>query len=84
MDQKMSRSEKLRTVTAEEFGRRVAQTFWESKSSTAVFFIQQAFADYEDDIGIFWTEFESMLTRISQPSSSTSDTQLSQEADNGE
>jgi hypothetical protein len=57
-------SEKFETITADEFGRRIAQAFHDSKSSTALFFIQQAFKDCEDDNGIYWEMFNKMLTRI--------------------
>lgn len=60
----MTITEKFETVTAEEFGRRIAQCFHDSKSSTALFFIQQAFEDCEDDNGIYWEMFDKMLTRI--------------------
>lgn len=62
--QKLTRTELMQTISAAEFGRRMARTFAESKSSTAIFFIQQAFADTEDDIGIFWDEFRDMLARL--------------------
>jgi hypothetical protein len=65
MSKTMTRTEKMRTITAEEFGIRMAQALFASKSSTAIFFIQQALADCEDDyVGIFWEEFKAMLTRL--------------------
>jgi hypothetical protein len=67
----MTITEKMRTITAEEFGMRIAKTFYDSRSSTAIFFIQQAFSDCEDDNGILWEAFDSMLTRLKE----TSDTE---------
>jgi hypothetical protein len=60
----MTVTEKMRTITAEEFGLRIARVFLESKSSTAIFFMQRAFADCDDDNGIFWEAFRDMLTRL--------------------
>ncbi len=56
--------QKMQTMTAEEFGRRIAQTFYDNKSSTAIFFIQQSLKDCEDDNGIQWDAFKEMLQRI--------------------
>lgn len=60
----MTITEKFQTVSAAEFGRRIAQVLYDSKSSTATFFMQQAFKDCEDDNGILWELFDKMLTRI--------------------
>jgi hypothetical protein len=57
-------TEKMRTITADEFGIRIAQAFLDSRSSTAIFFMQQAFKDCEDDNGLMWKEFENMLERL--------------------
>ena len=65
MSDKPSRTEMMRSITAADFGRRVAEAFLESSSSTAVFFIQQALKDSEDDVGLYWEEFRDMLTRFS-------------------
>lgn len=56
----------MRSISAAEFGIRLAKVFNENRSSTAIFFIQQALTDTEDDLGLYWEEFESMLARLSK------------------
>ncbi len=60
----MTFTEKFKTVTADEFGRRVAKAFDESRSSTTIHFMQLAFKDCEDDNGLMWEPFQEMLTRF--------------------
>ena len=61
----------LETVTAAEFGLRIARAFNASKSSTTIFFIQQAFKDYEDDNGLSWDLFQRLLDRLESEAEST-------------
>lgn len=62
--QKPSLQEKLETITAKEFGVRMAKVFDDSRSSACIFYIQQAFQDCDDDVGIMWEPFKQMLTRF--------------------
>lgn len=74
----------LQTVSAAEFGVRIAKAFYESKSSTALFFIQQAFTDCEDDNGIHWELFNKLLTRITTDDQSKPETTNAEEPQGNE
>lgn len=69
----MTITEKMKTVSAAEFGRRIAKAFDESRSSTTLFFMQQAFSDCEDDNGLMWTAFQNMLDRFIAEEEKTND-----------
>jgi hypothetical protein len=59
---------KLQSVTPAEFGLRIARAFNESRSSSTIFFIQQAFKDIEDDNGLSWALFQEMFDRFERES----------------
>jgi hypothetical protein len=50
---------KYKKMTAKEFGYRMAKTLWDSKSSTAFFFIQQAFGEETQ-----WEDCERMIKDV--------------------
>ena len=53
----------LNTITAEEFGKRMAAVALDLRSSHVTFMIQQAFKDLSE-FGIEWKPLENFLTRI--------------------
>jgi hypothetical protein len=62
----MTITEKMQTVSASEFGVRIAEAFLSSRSSTTTFFVQQAFKDCHDDNGLMWGPFEEMFERLKE------------------
>lgn len=59
-------TEKMESVSAAEFGKRIASVMLQTRSSHSIFLIQQAFLDCEDDNGIMWEPLEKMLTRFQE------------------
>ena len=53
----------LQQITSEEFARRIAKAFLESRSSSMTFLLQQAFKDL-DEFGIEWEPLEAFLIRM--------------------
>jgi hypothetical protein len=56
---------RIDSMTADEFGRRIAKTILESSSSSAFFFVQKALEDIEP-FGVEWEEARNLLERISK------------------
>lgn len=61
-------------VTADEFSRRIASALLDAASSSAFFFLQQAFKDYPGcEFGMGWDEADVLLKKFttSQPGENT-------------